>query len=210
MTAFDDSDAWNTPAGLVALVRAVMGSIDVDPASNDAAQAVVQATTFYTVETDGLVHEWPGRVFLNPPYSNVAPFVTKLHVELDAGRTTEAIALVHARSSSAWFQALATRAWRCELRQRVKFWRPERPEGSKGQQASVAFYIGPNVKRFVATFSVLGTVSAPAVTGAVTHACKVCGGPLAANARADAVTCSARCKQRLYRSRRRAALRGAA
>src|SRR5690349_5728470 len=102
MTDLASSDTWNTPAPLVDLVRIVMRGIDIDPASNDAAQAVVQATTFYTLETNGLAHEWPGRVFLNGPYSNVAPFVTKLLEELDAGRTTEAIVLVNARSSSAW------------------------------------------------------------------------------------------------------------
>ncbi len=72
-----------------------------------------------------LAHEWPGRVFLNPPYSNVDRFVSKLFTELDTGRTTEALVVVNACSSSAWFQALAARAWGYELRQRVKFWRPE-------------------------------------------------------------------------------------
>jgi phage N-6-adenine-methyltransferase len=193
-------DTWNTPAPLVALVRTVLGAIDVDPASNDAAQEVVQATTFYTLETNGLAHEWLGRVYANPPYSNVEPFVSKLFAEFDAGRTTEAIVLVNARSSSAWFQALAARAWRCELRQRVKFWRPERPDGSKGRQASVVFYVGPNVKRFLEIFRSFGVVTAPMII----RDCVVCGGTLDGR-RADSVTCSARCRKRLERSRKSAA-----
>ena len=204
MTAFDDTDTWNTPAPLVALVRTVMGAIDMDPASNDAAQAVVQAETFYTLETNGLAHEWHGRVYLNPPYSNVAPFVSKLLVELDAGRATEVTVLVNARSSSEWFQTLAARGWRCELRQRVKFWRPERPEGSAGKLGSVVFYLGPNVRRFTRAFRPLGTVTAPASTSRNTCACAVCGEPVEANRR-DAAHCSTKCRMRAYRSRKRAA-----
>jgi phage N-6-adenine-methyltransferase len=197
------SDTWNTPASLLELVRHVMGGIDVDPASNLEAQTLVQAGTFYTLETDGLAHEWPGRAFVNPPYSDVAPFVAKLLTEFDAGRATEAIVLVNARSSSAWFQRLAARAWRCELRQRVKFWRPERPAGSAGRQASVVFYAGPNVRRFTAAFRPLGAVTRPAAGIRDTRACVMCGEPVEAR-REDAVTCSARCRKRLERSRKRA------
>jgi hypothetical protein len=43
MTPFGDPDTWNTSAPFFDLVRRVMNGIDVDPASNVAAQAVVQA-----------------------------------------------------------------------------------------------------------------------------------------------------------------------
>jgi phage N-6-adenine-methyltransferase len=198
------SDTWNTPASFVELVRAVMGGMDVDPASNDDAQAVVQATTFYTLETDGLAHEWPGRVFLNPPYSDPAPFVSKLLVELDTQRTTEAIVLVNARTGSGWFQALAVRAWRCDVRKRIKFWRPERPEGSAGRTSSVVFYVGPHVRRFARVFRPLGSVTAPAQDSRNALPCTVCGGPIEAN-RSDAAYCSPACKQRAFRARKRLA-----
>jgi phage N-6-adenine-methyltransferase len=194
------SDIWNTPASFIELVRAVMGGIDVDPASNIEAQAVVQATACYTLETDGLAHEWSGRVYANPPYSNVAPFVAKLLSEFDAGRATEAIVLVNARTGAGWFQSLAARAWRCELRQRVKFWRPERPEGSVGRSCSVAFYLGPNVRRFAEVFRSLGLVTAPPVI----RDCVMCAEPIEGR-RADSVTCSSRCRKRLERSKNRAA-----
>ena len=46
----------------------------------------VQATTFYSLEDDGLRHPWPGTVFCNPPYKmpEVARFIGKLCEELDA------------------------------------------------------------------------------------------------------------------------------
>lgn len=197
------SDTWNTPASLLELVRHVMGGIDVDPASNLEAQTLVQAGTFYTVETDGLAHEWPGRAFVNPPYSNVAPFVAKLLAEFDAGRTTEAIVLVNARTGAGWFQSLAARAWRCELRQRVKFWRPERPEGSAGRSCSVAFYVGPNVRRFTRIFRPLGTVTAPMPASRNGSVCTVCGGHVEGSRR-DAAHCSTKCRMRAYRSRKKA------
>lgn len=200
------SDTWNTPAALVALVRQVLGAIDIDPATNASAQAVVQAATHYTSETDGLVRGWPGRVFLNAPYSDPAPFVAKLLDELDAGRATEAIALVNARTSSRWFQSLAVRAWRCELRQRVRFWRPDRPEGSAGRSSSVVFYIGPNPRRFVTVFRSEGVTVPPASRNAVR--CEVCSGPVTAG-RSDARTCSTACRMRAYRSRKKPVAREA-
>lgn len=177
-TEFATSDEWFTPAPLVALVRSVMGAIDLDPASNAKANIVVQAAKYFTLEADGLAHEWRGRVYLNPPYSNVAPFVAKIHQEYDAGNVAEAIVLVNARTSSAWFQSLAARAWRCELRQRVRFWRPDRPEGSAGMQASVMFYVGPNGARFAEVFRPLGNVMA---SRNARPPCSVCSGPVAAN-----------------------------
>ena len=194
------SDTWNTPATLIELVRRVMRGIDVDPATNAGAQAVIRAATFYTLETDGLAHDWHGRVFLNPPYSDPAPFVMRLLGEYDADNTTEAIALVNARTGSAWFQALAVRAWRCELRARVRFWRPDRLEGSVGRLSSVVFYLGPNARRFVNVFGSEGVTSPPASRNAPT--CSICSGPIVSS-RADAAYCSGACRQKAFRSRKK-------
>ena len=86
-----------TPPEVMTLVRQVLGTIDVDPASCLAAQEVVQARTYYTVEDDGLRHPWTGTVFCNPSYQmpEVARFCGKLLEELDAGHTTAAILLVN-------------------------------------------------------------------------------------------------------------------
>lgn len=56
-----------TPAPYIAGARAVLATIDLDPASSAAANKTVQATRFYTAEDDGLALPWGGGVYLNPP-----------------------------------------------------------------------------------------------------------------------------------------------
>ena len=65
-----------TPKPFVEAVRETMGGIDLDPASCDAAQTVVQAAVYLTAEDDGLscVEHWSGKVFTNPP-GGVSPEV---------------------------------------------------------------------------------------------------------------------------------------
>jgi ParB family chromosome partitioning protein len=59
---------WQTPPELVEPARAVMGGIDLDPASSARANDVVRARQHYTRRDDGLSKPWRAdRVFLNPP-----------------------------------------------------------------------------------------------------------------------------------------------
>lgn len=43
-----------TPVRFIDSAREVMGSIDLDPASNNIANEWIKATTFYTLENQGL------------------------------------------------------------------------------------------------------------------------------------------------------------
>ena len=54
--------------------RDVMGGIDLDPASDPIANKIIQATKYYTKAENGLMQEWRGRVFLNPPGDKVNEF----------------------------------------------------------------------------------------------------------------------------------------
>ena len=56
-----------TPPKVIDAARSVMGGIDLDPASCEAANRIVAAANYITEAQDGLRYSWPGRVFLNPP-----------------------------------------------------------------------------------------------------------------------------------------------
>ena len=73
-----DSPEWYTPSSFVEAARAVMGGIDLDPASHAEANATVRAERFYTEQDNGLLQPWYGRVFLNPPGGYVNDFWEKL------------------------------------------------------------------------------------------------------------------------------------
>jgi hypothetical protein len=45
---------WHTPVEYLEMARRVLGAIDLDPATTEAAQRVVKAAKYFTKETDGL------------------------------------------------------------------------------------------------------------------------------------------------------------
>jgi hypothetical protein len=64
MPTYTGNNEWYTPAKYIEAARAVLGSIDVDPASNNIAQRIVGAAKYYTKENSGLDKEWHGNVWL--------------------------------------------------------------------------------------------------------------------------------------------------
>jgi hypothetical protein len=104
-----ETDEWFTPSIDIEAVREVMGGIDLDPVSCELANITVRATRFFTAKDDGLLCEWHGRVFLNPPYRRdgiQGKFVEKLVNEYRSGRCIEAIILVGNRTECDWFAPL--------------------------------------------------------------------------------------------------------
>lgn len=61
------SNEWYTPSAIVDAARALMGGIDLDPASSALANETIRATNIYTEASNGFAAPWHGRVFLNPP-----------------------------------------------------------------------------------------------------------------------------------------------
>jgi DNA N-6-adenine-methyltransferase (Dam) len=136
----------------------VLGDIDLDPASNEQAQRIVQAGKFFSKTDDALTQDWHGRVWLNPPYSKglLAKFVDKLIHEVRTGNTTAAIMLLNNSTDAGWFHvAFSNCAAFCFPRKRIYF---ENASGKKDRplNGQVFFYYGRNVDLFRSEFSALG------------------------------------------------------
>jgi phage N-6-adenine-methyltransferase len=154
---------WYTPKNIIDKVKYILGEIDIDPASCEVANKVVDAKQYFTSENSGLDKEWKGKVFMNPPFEAnlVKAFVSKLLVEIDRENTTEAIVLTHNCTDSGWFHELANSASSiCFIRRRVNFWRPgvEKSSPARGQ---VLYYFGKRSGFFRKVFSEIGIVMKP-------------------------------------------------
>ena len=154
---------WFTPAEYIERARTVLGGIDLDPATHDAAQEVVKAEKYFTKEDDGLSLDWHGRVWLNPPYAQplIAQFVSKMVAERLASHVTAAIMLTHNYTDTEWFHEAATTADAiCFTRGRVKFYSPDGAVAAP-TQGQAFFYFGSNVRLFTAQFKSVGFVVRP-------------------------------------------------
>lgn len=60
---------YYTDPKITAAARAVMGSIDLDPASCAFANKSIKASTIFTKDDDGLSKSWFGNVWMNHPFS---------------------------------------------------------------------------------------------------------------------------------------------
>jgi len=150
-----DPEAY-TPAQYIEAAREVMGSIDLDPASNEKAQEVVKAKVYYTKEDDGLDKPWDGNIFLNPPYSHpeVKYFVDKLLAELKPGQ--QAILLTNNNTDTNFFHdAVRQAAVVCFTKGRINFLKPDGSVSSP-TNGQVFYYFGDNKDDFIRVFSQFG------------------------------------------------------
>lgn len=149
---------WYTPAHYVEAARDVLGAIDLDPASTDAANTVIKAEQIYTEQDNGLKHRWDGRVWMNPPYAQplVTQFCEKLAASVKAGTVPAAVVLVNNATETQWFRALAdVAAAICFPTGRVQFWHPKKPSATPLQGQAV-LYIGDQITLFCETFQSFG------------------------------------------------------
>lgn len=152
------NNEWYTPPEYIAAAVEVMGGIDLDPATSEAANTVVGAARIFTAQDDGLLRFWQGRVWMNPPYASelVGRFADKLALHASAGDVTEAIVLVNNATETAWFNTLAGVASAVVFpRGRVRFWEPGGAL-SAPLQGQAVIYIGPSPAKFLDAFRRFG------------------------------------------------------
>ena len=147
-----------TPRRFTDSARRVMGSIDLDPASNEVANEWIGASTYYTIENQGLDKEWSGNVWMNPPYnsSSLKPLVDKLLSE----NINQAIVLTNNNTDTKAGQLLLRWASAiCLVQGRIRFITQDGVESKKSPlQGQIIYYKGDNTKMFKQEFSKHGTV----------------------------------------------------
>ena len=149
-----------TPAKYIEAAREVLGGIDLDPASNMYAQKTVKAMHWYDEEENGLLQEWGGTVFLNPPYNFpvVKHFIEKLCGEFQSGNVSAAVLLTNNNTDTAWWQLAANlAAGVCFTAGRINFYKEDgtTTQPTNGQSF---FYFGEALLGFNAAFSKFGLI----------------------------------------------------
>lgn len=88
------SDEWLTPPEIIE----ALGPFDLDPATPPVMPWLTAAHR-YTAADNGLLREWYGRVWLNPPFSKglIGPFMKRM------AEHNHGTALVNARTDTIWF-----------------------------------------------------------------------------------------------------------
>lgn len=148
---------WYTPPEIIAAATAVLGAIDLDPASSPLANQRVKAARIFTERDNGLVQEWRGRVWMNHPFSREGNplWVRKIVAEFEAGRVTEACCICFAATSEEWFQPLAVRP-QCYLSPRTNYYMPDGTKKPGVTKGSVVTYFGARPQKFADAFRALG------------------------------------------------------
>jgi hypothetical protein len=143
------SDEWYAPD---TLTRA-LGSFDLDPATSLQRGRQI-APEFYTVAEDGLSREWFGRVWLNPPFSRIHPWVERMRAH------NNGILLCFSRTDATWFVDLARHCGAVYLlMRRMQFWRPgNEPRKQRCPLGVVLFPFGEANVRTLETSGIPGVL----------------------------------------------------
>ena len=158
---------WYTPAEYTDAARAVMGAIDLDPASTVEANAVVRAARIFTLSDNGLDQSWRGRIWLNPPYGENPLWFREIIRYWDA-REIEQLCMLSpawAFTTNAARPVIARSSAMLLLHPTPKFWGRHR-EGRIVEQGSeqlgvnhphLILYMGHSPERFRKAFASFGT-----------------------------------------------------
>lgn len=131
MITFSDDD-WLTPLHVIRQ----FGEFDLDPAT-PVTMPWHTAGQRFTVQDDGLKQPWSGRIWHNPPYSDMEAWIAKLVQSLADGAT--GMGLYNARTETKWFFAgVWETGWACFFpKSRLHFVRPDGKTAGSGKMGQV-------------------------------------------------------------------------
>jgi site-specific DNA-methyltransferase (adenine-specific) len=115
-----NSDEWYTPHDFYQKCNNEVWWFTLDPCATHENH---KCDNYYTQESDWLKQEWYWKVFVNPPYSDIAKWVEKCSIE--SHRTEVIYLLIPARTDTKYFHNFLYQKEWVELRfikGRLKFW----------------------------------------------------------------------------------------
>lgn len=104
----EKTDEWGSPPSLWRPISQALDGFDLDPCSG--AESSPIADEQYTAEDDGLHRSWFGTVWVNPPYSDMGPWMKKGFSEVVNGNVETAVYLIPVRSSTEWWHRYVSEA----------------------------------------------------------------------------------------------------
>lgn len=132
---------WSTPDELFLQLHSEFAfTVDAAAASSNAKLSI-----FWGEAEDALTQPWQGhRVWCNPPYINVTPWVHKAQSEAHNHGVTTAL-LLPARTEQAWFKSLlADSVELAFFAGRIQFLPPEGIAASSNREGSLLAVFGPS------------------------------------------------------------------
>lgn len=111
-----------TPVDILAPLHEIFGAFDLDPCGHPDSSVVAKTRFFGGPEDDGLMRDWHGVAYVNPPYTNAQPFTRKCFKEWSEDRCRLVVALLPVRThTSAFHEVVAGVADVFLLRGRFRF-----------------------------------------------------------------------------------------
>lgn len=155
-----ENESWLTPPTIIARIKNVLGTIELDPASSLVANKIVGAERIFTIEDDSLTKDWVANtIFLNPPFGKVSNksqagiFAEYAIDQYKQSNFKEGIILIHARFGYNWYNDLLDRLVSATLKERIRFVNPQTMKiGAQAKTAQTLFYLGAEPNKFIEEF----------------------------------------------------------
>lgn len=163
------SDLWYSPLEVLVMVRSVLGTIDLDPASDANANDRVAAVRYFDEHDDGLLQDWGNNlsIYLNPPggkvlnQSKAILFWKKLMDTKIKHAIYMGFSLEHLQSSQGKGVKSIGEFPFCIPKKRLQFHYPNDPSKASPSHSNVIVYVPGTIDRtdlFYDVFKTLGTV----------------------------------------------------
>lgn len=155
-----DTQRYCTPADILALVAEMWpAGIMTDPCADPESLVIAKHKIDARTGVDGLVAQWRGRSFVNPPYDQTGKWLLRALQHSMIKPENEVLCLVNAAvGSDYWREYVWPHASVACLSPRVRFWSVSQQKWSPNTVDSAMVYYGPHKARFATVFSKRGSI----------------------------------------------------